>query len=87
MKLGPKASIWVRLRIAVSAKQLEMPPLCACCGEPSNTTIRVSATRVRNRRDTNGAFGFRLRFDHEVIGPIAVGYAAHQGLGQFVAIE
>jgi CRISPR-associated protein Csb2 len=38
------------------------------------------------RRGTAGAFGFRLRFDREVVGPIAVGYAAHQGLGQFVAI-
>jgi CRISPR-associated protein Csb2 len=32
------------------------------------------------------AFGFRLCFDQPVTGPIALGYAAHQGLGQFVAV-
>lgn len=31
-------------------------------------------------------FGFRLHFDREVRGPIAVGYGAHQGLGQFVSV-
>jgi CRISPR-associated protein Csb2 len=38
-------------------------------------------------RGANAAFGFRLRFDQPVTGPIALGYAAHQGLGQFVAVE
>lgn len=38
-------------------------------------------------RGSNTAFGFRLRFDRPVAGPIALGYAAHQGLGQFVAVE
>ncbi|HEX7843286.1 MAG TPA: hypothetical protein VF469_37700, partial [Kofleriaceae bacterium] len=38
-------------------------------------------------RGSNAAFGFRLRFDRPVTGPIALGYAAHQGLGQFVAVE
>jgi CRISPR-associated protein Csb2 len=32
------------------------------------------------------ALGFRLRFDEPVTGPIALGYAAHQGLGQFIAV-
>lgn len=27
-----------------------MPPLCACCGESSSTTVRVSATRVQGKR-------------------------------------
>lgn len=38
------------MRIAVSAKQLDMPPLCACCGAPSSTTIQVSATRIEGKR-------------------------------------
>jgi CRISPR-associated protein Csb2 len=37
-------------------------------------------------RGSNSAFGFRLRFEQPVTGPIALGYAAHQGLGQFVAV-
>jgi len=31
-------------------------------------------------------FGFRLRFAEPVRGPIAIGYGAHVGLGQFVAV-
>jgi uncharacterized protein (DUF58 family) len=30
--------------------------------------------------------GCRLCFERPVTGPIALGYAAHQGLGQFVAV-
>lgn len=44
-------------------------------------------SRGRGSRGANAAFGFRLRFDQPVTGPIALGYAAHQGLGQFVAVE
>lgn len=48
---------------------------------------------LRRRRRGGGsrgddrAFGFRLSFEHPVTGPIALGYAAHQGLGQFVAVS
>lgn len=49
--------------------------------------------RFQRRRASGGgsrgadlAFGFRLSFDRPVVGPIALGYAAHQGLGQFVAV-
>jgi CRISPR-associated protein Csb2 len=38
-------------------------------------------------RGTSSGFGMRLCFAEPVVGPIALGYAAHQGLGQFVAIE
>ncbi|MCA9677996.1 MAG: type I-U CRISPR-associated protein Cas5/Cas6 [Myxococcales bacterium] len=47
----------------------------------------------RRRLDGGGAvarhdgFGFRLEFAQPQQGPIAIGYGAHQGLGQFVAIE
>lgn len=37
-------------------------------------------------RGTDLALGFRLLFDRPVTGPITLGYAAHQGLGQFVAV-
>lgn len=53
----------------------------------------VAWQRFRRLRTTGGgsrggdvAFGFRLHFDQPVTGPIALGYAAHQGLGQFVAV-
>lgn len=49
--------------------------------------------RFQRRRASGGgcrgadlALGFRLIFDQPVTGPIALGYAAHQGLGQFVAV-
>lgn len=38
-------------------------------------------------RGSDEALGFRLIFDRPVTGPIALGYAAHQGLGQFIAVE
>jgi CRISPR-associated protein Csb2 len=37
-------------------------------------------------RGSQGAYGFRLTFPEPVAGPLAFGYGAHQGLGQFVAI-
>ncbi len=50
--------------------------------------------RFRRERNGGGAhaagapgFGFRVTFEAPVLGPIAVGYGAHQGLGQFVACE
>lgn len=36
-------------------------------------------------RGSQGAYGFRLTFPEPVAGPLAFGYGAHQGLGQFVA--
>lgn len=38
------------MRIALSAKQLGMPPLCACCGSPSITAVPISSTRVEGKR-------------------------------------
>lgn len=53
----------------------------------------IAWRRFERRRTSGGgsrggdaAFGFRLCFDRPVTGPIALGYAAHQGLGQFVAV-
>lgn len=42
-------------------------------------------TRGGGRRAATGAFGFRVRFEEQVTGPIALGYGAHQGLGQLIA--
>ncbi|HEX3482388.1 MAG TPA: type I-U CRISPR-associated protein Csb2 [Kofleriaceae bacterium] len=54
---------------------------------------RIAWQRFRRLRTVGGGsrgsdatFGFRLCFDQPVTGPIALGYAAHQGLGQFVAV-
>src|SRR5689334_6738474 len=40
----------IQVRISLSAKQLVMPPVCACCGGASTTSVPVSATRVRGKR-------------------------------------
>ena len=39
--------------------------------------------RGRGKHGPRTGFGFRLRFDRPIRGPIAVGYGAHFGLGQF----
>lgn len=71
------------------AADVTMTRLDACAGR------RPVAWRYfrRQRLDGGGAtarhdgFGFRLEFAKPQQGPIAIGYGAHQGLGQFVAIE
>jgi CRISPR-associated protein Csb2 len=56
---------------------------------PPIAWYRFQRLRARGggRRASAGAFGFRVRFEQPVEGPIAVGYAAHQGLGQLIAVE
>jgi CRISPR-associated protein Csb2 len=49
--------------------------------------FRRGRTAGQGGRGADAAFGFRLRFERPVTGPIALGYGAHQGLGQFVAVE
>jgi uncharacterized tellurite resistance protein B-like protein len=39
-----------QVRIDVSAKQLSMPAVCACCGGPSDTIVQNTATRVEGKR-------------------------------------
>ncbi|HEX2091534.1 MAG TPA: type I-U CRISPR-associated protein Csb2, partial [Longimicrobiaceae bacterium] len=39
-----------------------------------------------SRADGRG-YGFRITFPKPVQGPIAIGYGAHMGLGQFVAVQ
>lgn len=48
---------------------------------------RNERRRGGGARGSLGGHGFRLTFARPVRGPIAIGYGAHQGLGQFVAIE
>jgi len=38
-------------------------------------------------RGARSGYGFRLMFDQPVRGPIALGYAAHMGLGQFLPVR
>jgi CRISPR-associated protein Csb2 len=38
-------------------------------------------------RGSSQGFGFRLQFEQPVRGPLALGYGAHYGLGQFVAVR
>jgi CRISPR-associated protein Csb2 len=65
------------------APQPATPPL------PAPTAwqqFRRRRTSGAGSRGGDVAFGFRLRFDEPVTGPLALGYAAHQGLGQFLAV-
>lgn len=47
---------------------------------------RERLTGGGSQAGSNG-FGFRLTFPDEVIGPIAIGYGCHFGLGGFVAVK
>jgi CRISPR-associated protein Csb2 len=49
--------------------------------------FQLRRTAGGGSRGSDTGFGFRLRFEQPVVGPIALGYGAHQGLGQFVAVE
>ncbi len=47
------------------------------------SAFRTVRARGGGRRSTTRGYGFRLDFDDEIRGPIAVGYGAHFGLGTF----
>lgn len=58
------------------------------------TPSRIAWHKFRNRRlhgggsgAGNASVGLRLTFAAPVVGPIAIGYGAHQGLGQFFAMR
>ncbi|HEU4727530.1 MAG TPA: type I-U CRISPR-associated protein Csb2 [Kofleriaceae bacterium] len=70
-------------QIALLAPEAAMQPR-----PPSIAWQRFQRRRMfgAGSRGGDAAFGFRLCFDRPVTGPIVLGYAAHQGLGQFVAV-
>lgn len=78
-----------QLRAALA--QLGLPDPVAVRPYPDDPARSVRAWRAfqRTRRNGGGSrggnqgFGFRIEFDQPVQGPIAVGYGAHFGLGQF----
>lgn len=72
-----------------SVEKIEPHALTPPSPTPPIAWYRFQCLRSRGggRRAGTGAFGFRVRFEDPVRGPIAVGYAAHQGLGQFIAVE
>lgn len=60
----------------------------------ARTSQRIDWFRFRMQRQHGGGSGagnrgcgYELRFAEPVLGPIAMGYGAHQGLGQFMAVE
>jgi CRISPR-associated protein Csb2 len=71
-----------------SVEELAHGALTPPCPVPPIAWYRFHRLRAQGggRRASAGAFGFRVRFEAPVTGPIAVGYAAHQGLGQLIAI-
>jgi len=71
-----------------SVEELEARDLTPPAPSPPIAWYRFRRIRTEGGgRRTSGAFGVRIRFEQPVTGPIAVGYAAHQGLGQFIAVE
>lgn len=69
-------------RMAAGALSLPRPP------KPVEWhRFRIARRKGGGARGICRGFGFRLTFARPVHGPIAVGYGAHQGLGQFVAID
>jgi CRISPR-associated protein Csb2 len=47
-------------------------------------TLRENSNEVK-RSCRRAGYGFRIRFPEPVEGPLAVGYAAHMGMGSFIA--
>src|SRR5262249_27685964 len=39
-----------RMRVAFSARALKFPPICSCCGDPSNSVFVANATRTTGKR-------------------------------------
>ena len=69
---------------AVAPEQLAQPRTDRAAGWQRFRLRRLAGGGCRG---SDTAFGFRLRFEQPVTGPLALGYGAHQGLGQFVAVE
>lgn len=84
----------VRLLALHGLPPAQVEALAARDVTPPRPPSPISWHRFRRFRESGGgsrgidvALGFRLCFEHPVTGPIALGYAAHQGLGQFVAVK
>ncbi|HEX4421419.1 MAG TPA: type I-U CRISPR-associated protein Csb2 [Kofleriaceae bacterium] len=69
---------------AVAAAELTPPRPASPIGWHDFRRLRTAGGGCRG---VNAAYGFRLCFERPVTGPIALGYGAHHGLGQFIAIE
>jgi CRISPR-associated protein Csb2 len=69
---------------ALAAREVTRPRPPSPIGWHRFRRVRASGG---GSRGMDVALGFRLCFEQPVTGPIALGYAAHQGLGQFVAVE
>lgn len=92
-KDGPVA----QLRLELARRGLPEPLEMDMLPRPPRGPQSLEWRHFRRRRETQPpavdarslqtAFGFRLRFDRPVRGPIALGYACHFGLGLFVPVE
>lgn len=84
-KHGPRS----QLRDALARLGLPEPVLVEPCDGAHTTAhpvpwraFQLRRSHGRGRRGPGGAHGFVVTFDRPIRGPIAVGYAAHFGLGQ-----
>ncbi len=93
---GPEHELRRLLRLAGFPEPVAVEPvagteLCGRGAAPPNWAEWSSFVRIRNDpesawRDSRckGSFGFRILFPEQVEGPLALGYAAHLGMGSFV---
>jgi len=82
-------------QLALGLSQLDLPP---CTIEPMPECLLDGRSlgwyQFRRHRSGGGGaqgqghgFGFKIEFEQPVIGPIALGYGAHFGLGRFDAVS
>ncbi|HEX4417300.1 MAG TPA: type I-U CRISPR-associated protein Csb2 [Kofleriaceae bacterium] len=79
-KLGRETEVSIS---AIAPAELSAP----CASKPADWYRFHLERKGGGARGGHRSFGFRLTFAQPVLGPIALGYGAHHGLGQFVAIE
>ena len=70
--------------LPIPRRVVEMPILSQADGRHVRW---IQFRRNRKGADVRMGFGFALEFDVPVVGPFAIGYGAHFGLGQFVPVE
>lgn len=86
---GPEEQVRRGVRFLDLPNPMSVARLDGVEGSPPIRWHQFRRTRLEGGGSQGGptGFGFRVTFAEPVRGPIAIGYGAHQGLGQFVAVR